>query len=140
MNDQQDMTTAGTSTRPEETGARSREMERRAEFTLTPDVDIYEDNEGIYVKADMPGVSKDRLDIQVNRDAMTIEGEAHIVMPEGMEAMYADIQSTRYKRSFVLSTELETDKIDAKLNDGVLSLFIPKRPEAKPRKIEVSTG
>jgi len=139
MNDQQDMTATGTAARPEQSDEGRREFDRRAEFTLTPDVDIYEDSEGIYVKADMPGVSRDRLDIQVNRDALTIEGEAHIDMPEGMEAMYADIQSTRYQRSFVLSAELETDKIDARLNDGVLSVFIPKRPEAKPRKIEVTT-
>ena len=76
----------------------------------------------------------------MNQDALTIEGEAKIDMPEGMEAMYADIRSTRYRRSFVLSSELDTDKVDARLKDGVLSIHIPKRAEAKPRKIEVTTG
>jgi HSP20 family molecular chaperone IbpA len=137
MNEQQEVT-ARSATDPERQ-SRGREAAEGSEWTLVPDVDIYEDAEGIYVKADMPGVSKDRLDIEVNKDALTIEGEARIDMPEGMEAMYADIRSTRYRRSFVLSTELDTDKIDATLKDGVLSVHIPKRAEAKPRKIEVST-
>ena len=134
MNEQQDMTAQ----RGKEAG--EPDTDRRSEFTLTPDVDIYEDIEGIYVQADMPGVSRDRLDIQVNKDALTIEGEAKIDMPEGMEALYADVRSTRFRRSFVLSGELDTEKIDAKLRDGVLSIHIPKRAEARPRKIEVNTG
>lgn len=123
--------------RPESPG---QESENRSEFVLAPDVDIYEDAEGICVRADMPGVSKDRLDIQVNKDALTIQGDARIEMPEGMEALHADVRSTRYRRSFVLSTELDTEKVDAKLKDGVLSVHIPKRAEAKPRRIEVTAG
>ena len=57
-----------------------------------------------------------------------------------MEAVYADVQSTRYARSFVLSGELETEAIDANLKDGVLTIRIPKRAEYRPRKIEVRTG
>lgn len=138
MNDQQEVTTRST-TDAQQTKA-DVETSQQAEWTLVPDVDIYEDAEGIFVHADMPGVSRDRLDIQVNKDALTIEGEARIDMPEGMEAVSADIRSTHYRRSFVLSTELDTEKIDAKLKDGVLSIHIPKRAEAKPRKIEVNAG
>jgi HSP20 family molecular chaperone IbpA len=57
-----------------------------------------------------------------------------------MEALYADLQSTKYRRSFLLSGELETDRIEANLKDGLLTLRIPKRAEHKPRKIEVRTG
>lgn len=138
MNEQQEVATRSTSDArqaPQET-----ESEMQSEWTLVPEVDIYEDVEGIYVRADIPGVSRDRLDLQVNKDALTIEGEASIDMPEGMEAMYADIRSTRYRRSFVLSAELDTEKIDASLKDGVLSIHIPKRAEAKPRKIQVNAG
>ncbi|MGA8260509.1 MAG: Hsp20/alpha crystallin family protein [Arenicellales bacterium] len=127
-------------TRSTESQTGVRDSESQADFAMAPDVDIFEDGEGIYVRADMPGVSKDRLDIQVNKDALTIEGEAHIDMPEGMEALYADVRSTRYRRSFVLSTELDTEKIDATLKDGVLTVHIPKRAEAKPRRIEVTAG
>jgi HSP20 family molecular chaperone IbpA len=58
-------------------------------------------------------------------------------MPEGMEALYADVRSTRYQRSFALSSELETNEIDASIKDGVLRVRIPKRAEVRPRKIEV---
>lgn len=107
---------------------------------LRPLVDIYEDAHGIMVQAEMPGVSKERLNIQADRNNLLIEGDAEIDMPEGMEAIYADVQATRYARSFVLSGELETDAIDAKMKDGVLTIRIPKRSEFRPRKVEVRAG
>lgn len=132
MNEQQNMRTTSES--------KGENPSPDAEYTLSPDVDIYEDEEGIFVQADMPGVSKDRLHIEVNKDALTIEGEARIDMPKGIEALWADVQSTRYRRTFVLSSELDTNLVDATLKEGVLSLRIPKRAEAKPRKIEVTGG
>jgi HSP20 family protein len=112
---------------------------REEEFVLRPPVDIFEDAHGITVVAEMPGVSKDRLNVQADRESLTIEGDAEIDMPQGMEAVYADVQSTRYARSFVLSSELETDAIDAKMKDGVLTIRIPRRREFRPRKIDVRT-
>lgn len=117
-----------------------RKAEDRPGPALYPPVDIYEDAEGIHLQADMPGVSKDRLTVQVDRDTLLIEGDAKIDMPEGMNALYADVRSTRYRRSFTLSSELQTDAIEANLKDGVLTVRIPKREEAKPRRIEVRTG
>jgi HSP20 family molecular chaperone IbpA len=113
---------------------------REDELVVRPAVDIFEDPHGIMVVAEMPGVSKDRLSIQADRNSLTIEGEALINMPAGMEAIYADVQSTRYARSFTLSGELETDAIDARLKDGVLTIRIPKRAEYRPRKVEVRVG
>jgi len=113
---------------------------RDNETTLMPPVDIFEDAAGITIKADLPGVSRERLSIQVDKDTLAIDGEAAIDMPEGMQALYADLRSTRFRRSFTLSHELETDKISAEMKDGVLTLRIPKRPELKPRKIEISAG
>jgi HSP20 family protein len=110
------------------------------ERVIRPAVDIFEDDTGITVKADMPGVSKDKLDIRVDRDALSIEGEASISTPENMEALYADVHSTRYQRSFALSSELDTDKVDANLKDGVLTLRIHKREEHQPRRIEVRSA
>ncbi len=107
------------------------------QVVLNPPVDIYEDADGITLIADMPGVSKDRLNIEVDKHTLLIEGEAHLDMPEGIQALYADIRSTRYRRSFLLSPELEPNNIDASLKDGVLTLKIPKRAELRPRKIEV---
>lgn len=126
------------------TAMKGRESEGTAteggEATLLPPVDIYESSAGITIKADLPGVSRDRLTIQVDRDSLTIEGEAAIEMPEGMQALYADLRSTRFRRSFTLSNELAADKITAEMKDGVLTLQVPKRGELQPRKIEVSAG
>ena len=107
------------------------------EVVLRPPVDIYEDAEGITLMADMPGVSRERLTIEVDKDMLVIEGDARIDMSEGMEALYADVRTTRYRRSFTLSGELETGQVDASLKDGVLSVRIPKRAEVRPRRIEV---
>jgi len=104
---------------------------------LRPPVDIFEDSGGITVLADMPGVSKEKLQLKVDHDSLTVEGEVTIDIPDGMAALYADVQATRYHRSFTLSSELDADAIDASLKDGLLRIRIPKRPEAQPRKIEV---
>ncbi len=100
MATRQDVTTR----EPTEVQAKAREQE----FVVRPAVDIFEDASGITVEAEMPGVSKDRLHVQADRNSLLIEGEASIDTPAGMEALYADVQSTRYGRSFVLSGELET--------------------------------
>lgn len=113
---------------------------REEELVLAPPVDIYEDGQGITVTAEMPGVSKERLNVQADRNNLLIEGDAVIDMPAGMEALYADVQATKYRRSFVLSGELDTDAIEANLKDGVLTVRIPKRAEFRPRKIEVRAG
>lgn len=107
---------------------------------LQPPVDICEDADGITLFADMPGVSRERLSIQVDKDTLVIEGNAQIEMPEGMKPLYADIRATRYRRSFAISSELDIDNIDASLRDGVLKLRLHKRPESRPRKIEIKTG
>ncbi len=119
-----------------------RDVARREAETpaLIPAVDIFEDSNGITLRADLPGVARDRLDIQVEDDTLTIAGDAAIEMPEGMKPLYADVRATRYRRRFTLSRELATDRISAQLTDGVLTLTIPKREELRPRKIEVSAA
>jgi HSP20 family molecular chaperone IbpA len=107
------------------------------ERAIRPPVDIYEDKQGITLRADMPGVSKEHLDIKIDRDSLSIEGTAEIATPENMEALYADVQTTRYRRSFTMSSELDNEKADASLKDGVLTLHIPKREQYQPRKIDI---
>ena len=129
----------------EKTDVKSRQSAQAQETrdsaaTLRPAVNVFEDAEGITLEADMPGVSKDRLHLQADRDSLLVEGDVHVAMPEGMEPLHADIRGTRYSRSFALSHELDTENIDASLKDGVLRLRIPKRAEVRPRKIEVRAG
>ena len=112
---------------------------REAEYSLIPPADIFENDDGISVVLDMPGVSKDRLQVKADGNGLVVEGDAQIPMPEGMEAVYADIRATHYRRSFGLTTELDTDRIEAVLKDGVLTLRIPKRAELKPRRIEIKS-
>jgi len=132
MSQQQDMATR-------ESTATQR-AQREPSFVIIPEADVFEDSKGITLQLDMPGVAKDRLNLQVNQNALIIEGGAQISMPQDMAALHAEVRSTRYRRSFVLSEELETDKIDASLRNGVLTVRIPKRAELQPRRVEVRSG
>ena len=118
-------------------GSLQQRPERSAAAAIRPPVDIYEDGDGITLLADMPGVSKDRLNLRVDSNSLVIEGTVQFDLPQEAEALYADVRSNLYRRSFALSRELETQKIEANLKDGVLTVRIPKRAELRPRKIEI---
>ena len=120
-------------------GKRHEVAKNEPERSLLPPVDIFEDADGITLIADIPGVNRERLNLKVEKNSLTVEGEAKIDMPEGLEALHADDRATRYRRSFTLSSELEGDAIEASLKDGLLRIRIPKRAEVKPRRIEVRT-
>jgi HSP20 family protein len=110
-----------------------------ADATLRPSVDIFETSDDIVLHADMPGVSRDRLDIRVEGTNLYIEGSVGIEPQQRMAPLYADVRATAYRRTFVLGTELESDKIEANLKDGLLTLRIPKRAEVRPRRIEIKS-
>ena len=109
----------------------------RSDSALLPPVDVIEDAGGITLYADLPGVSKEGLGLQVEADTLTIEGEITLAVPEGMESSHAEVSLPRYRRVFTLSKELDTEKVGAEFNQGVLKLRIPKAAHAQPRKIEV---
>jgi HSP20 family molecular chaperone IbpA len=110
---------------------------RREEAALLPPVDVIEDANGITLYADLPGVSKERLNLQVDGETLTIEGELSLEMPQGMEATHAEVSLPRFRRVFTLSKELDTGKLRAELKQGVLKLRIQKAEHAKPRRITV---
>jgi len=116
------------------------ETDQQNQSTLLPPVDIYEDETGFTLTADLPGVSKERLGVKVNGDNLLIEGDVSVPAPQSMELVYAEILASSYRRSFTLSRELDASKIEANLKDGVLKLRIPKAEEARPRKIEIKVG
>ena len=107
---------------------------------LMPPVDVLEDAGGITLFADLPGVPKDKLNLQVESDMLTIEGDVTIQTPEGLEASYAEVGLPRYRRVFTLSKELDAGKVTAEFANGVLKLHIPKAERAKPRRIEVQAA
>ncbi|HVZ45518.1 MAG TPA: Hsp20/alpha crystallin family protein [Ramlibacter sp.] len=116
-----------------------RQQEPAQAPSVIPPVDVYEDASGITLLADLPGVSKDRLNLRVDADSLMIEATAFTPVPSGMELVYGEAQVPSYRRRFTLSRELDTSRIDAQLKDGVLRLVIPKAEEAKPRRIEVKS-
>jgi len=112
----------------------------RNDVGLLPPVDVIEDSTGITLYADLPGVPKDKLDLHVEADTLTIEGELALAVPEGMEASHAEVSLPRYRRVFTLSKELDAEKVAAELTHGVLKLRIPKAEHAQPRRVEIKVA
>ena len=107
---------------------------------VLPRVDVFEDDSGITLLADLPGVPRDKLELKVEGDTLLVEGTVQPLTPDGLEAVYAEVRVPRFRRSFTLSRELDTQRIDANLKDGVLTLRIPKQAHAQPRRIDVQAG
>ena len=119
------------------TNAVNKPDENRREAAVLPPVDVLEDATGITLYADLPGVGKEQLNLRVEADTLTIEGEVVLNAPEGLQASHAEVQLPRYRRVFSLSKELDPDKIAAELAHGVLTLRIPKAEHAQPRKVQI---
>jgi HSP20 family molecular chaperone IbpA len=114
--------------------------ETRKITPLVPAVDIWEDADGILLHADLPGVSKESLSVGIDGETLTIEGNVALGESAKLRDVYAEIRVARYRRSFVLGRDLDTEKISANMRNGVLQLRIPKREAAKPRRIPVQVG
>lgn len=129
-------------TEPENTMSENQPTVRGSDIerAVVPAVDVYEDASGITLLADMPGVPREQLELKVEGEALLIEGGVQPRTPDGLEAMYAELRVPRYRRSFTLSRELDTARIEATLKDGVLMLRIPKQAHAQPRRIAVAAG
>ena len=113
---------------------------QRAEPTLLPPVDIAEDAGGITLTADLPGVDRSELSIGIDGRTLTLEAPLRLGEANSLVSVYAEVRANRYRRSFELSSELDTTQVDASLKDGVLTLRLPKLEQAKPRRIEVKVG
>ncbi|PWF24711.1 Hsp20/alpha crystallin family protein [Corticimicrobacter populi] len=122
------------------TSARREASDTGRETWLVPQVDIHEDDSGLTLLADLPGVPKDRLTLRVEGDALHIEGELAVDAPADLSSVLAEVQVPRYRRSFTLSRELDSAGIQAALNDGVLRLRIPKLADAQPRRIDIQVA
>ncbi|HEU4640639.1 MAG TPA: Hsp20/alpha crystallin family protein [Candidatus Binatia bacterium] len=112
-----------------------REETRSQEQYITPPVDIYETQDGLVVKADLPGVSKDSMDVRVENNLLTIRANAAHIAPG--DIVYREYALVNFFRQFELNERVDQSKIAAELNHGVLTLKLPKAEETKPRKIDV---
>jgi len=118
--------------------ASAQETTREQERFVRPPVDIYEGAEGLTVVADLPGVSRDGLDIEVKDNVLTIQGR--IRQPNAASPIYREFELFSYFRQFELSDSVDVGKISADLKNGVLTLQLPKAEQAKPKRIEVQVG
>jgi HSP20 family protein len=116
----------------------SREETRSQERYITPPVDIYEDSSGLVVKADLPGVPKEGLDVRVENNLLTLRGKAAHLAPG--EPIYREYGLVNFFRQFELNERVDRSKISAELKNGVLTLQLPKAEEPKPRKIEIKAS
>jgi HSP20 family protein len=121
------------------TQTRDNNTERR-EPTLLPPVDVIEDSTGITLYADLPGVPRDKLNLRVEGDQLMVEADLVIALPQDMQPSHAEVQHSRYRRAFTLSSELDADKVSAELSQGVLRVRVPKAEHAQPRRIAVNVN
>ncbi|SAK56991.1 heat shock protein Hsp20 [Caballeronia calidae] len=121
-----------------EVARKNEDTVRRA--TVTPAVDIVEDSHGITLWADLPGVPREKLDVKVHDARLTIEAEAELPVQGAVRVHHAELRAPRFARAFSVSDDFDTTKIDANLTNGVLRLTIPRREEARPRRVEVRAG
>lgn len=106
---------------------------------MSPLVDIYEDSDGtIVLTAEMPGAKSDKVDIRVEKGVLTIFADAPVPQMEGQYSLtYGGFRGGQYFRAFALSDEVDRDKIEASLADGLLTLRMPRAAAAKTRKINI---
>lgn len=118
--------------------APTEEMERtRSRRRFVPRSDIYETDGEIVLVADVPGASDKTVDITLEKNILTVNAFIEPVGSSGYTLAYAEYDEGDYARSFQLSDEIDRDKIEATVSNGVLVLRLPKAPAAQTRKISV---
>ena len=121
-------------TKPSSASPKEAETERSA---LAPEVDIYETKDEFVLQAEMAGVNKDGLEISLDGNVLTFLGRRQDEAP-APRVLYRESQEADYRRTFELDPSIETSKITARMNQGVLTLTLPKVERAKPRRITVA--
>jgi len=121
---------------------KKRELESKEETTIPvrqflPASDIYETESDLMVVLEMPGVEKGNVSINVENSVLSVEGRLDLTKYQGLQPLYTEYNIGNYSRSFRLSSKIDQNKIAAEMNDGVLSLRLPKVEEAKPQTIQV---
>ena len=120
-------------------GDEQREQTRSNERFAPPPVDIYEDDQGLVVVADLPGADPGTLDVRVERGDLTIQARASASQASG-DPVYREYDLSGFFRQFQLPDEVDTAGIQAELKNGVLTLHLPKVAPAQPRRIQVRSG
>jgi HSP20 family molecular chaperone IbpA len=120
-----------------------REVEKKQESTIParqflPVTDIFETEQSLTLVVEMPGVKKDNVEVRVENDVLTVEGQMDFANYDGLQPLYTEYNVGNYVRSFQLSSKIDQDGIRAELKDGVMTLVLPKAEKARARKVMVS--
>ena len=113
----------------------SREETRAPDIYVIPPVDIFEDEEGLIVLADMPGVEPSALEVRLEKGVLTMQGKARHIAPG--TPFHREFELTGFFRQFRLSDDIDENNVDAELRNGVLRIRLRRAPSAQPRRIEV---
>lgn len=105
---------------------------------IVPEVDIFENEHEILLLADMPGVSKDDIAINIDNGKMILSGTRRL--PSGGASTWREFGDVEFRRNFSVPQSIDTDKVSAELKDGMLRLHLPKSEAAKPHQIEIKAG
>lgn len=108
--------------------------------TFVPRVDIYENKDSLFLLADMPGVDENTVDIELEKNVLTITGRVENGHVKDAAMMYSEYEIGDYERVFTLSDQIDRDKIVATVKNGVLRLELPKAEEVKPKKIAIKAA
>jgi HSP20 family molecular chaperone IbpA len=108
------------------------------QIVFTPPIDIFETEAGLVLLADLPGVSAETLELQVQDNKLTLFGRVGPQVPAGAQLVHQEYQVGHFLRSFILSDEVDHERISAKLNLGVLEVVLPRVQRSEPRRIKVS--
>ena len=111
----------------------------RQKYVFTPPIDIYENETGLVLQADLPGVSLESLELQVQDNKLTLFGRVIPVVPDEVQSLHQEYRVGDFLRSFILSDEVDHEQITARLKHGVLTVELPRAQRAKPRRIPVSS-
>lgn len=107
--------------------------------TYVPNVDIYESAESLWLRADMPGVDDQSLEVDLADGVLSLFGRVNVNEYENVQPVYTEYNIGNYARRFTLSKDIDTDRITARMINGVLELRLPKAERAKPRRLAIST-
>jgi HSP20 family molecular chaperone IbpA len=110
----------------------------RERYVFTPPIDIYETDNGLVLRADLPGVTIDTLELQVQDNKLTLFGRVCPPVMENARLIHQEYAVGDFLRSFILSDEVDHEKISARLAHGVLEVMLPKAPRSEPRRIRVN--
>jgi HSP20 family molecular chaperone IbpA len=117
-------------------GSPAKPVERRV---FTPPIDIYETDAGLVLCADLPGVSAETLDLQIQDNKLTLFGRVGALVPAGAQALHSEYEVGDFLRSFILSDEVDHERITARMNQGVLEVVLPKATQTEARRIPVKS-